>query len=743
MIKPERTQIGTTRTLRILSLLCLLFSGVVNAGVYTVTSPDGTLQLKVDVSTEVSYEVACNGNQLIAPSIISLNLNNGITLAKNGTVKEVTTRSVNEMLHPLFGKNKEISDHYNELKISFTETYALIFRAYDEGVAYRFETAFGDNLIVNSEEANFNFTGSPKVIFPEADAAMQSWERAYTVFQSMDEIGATKFCITPALFSYAASGINVVIAESDLSDYPGMYLQRNANSGMKGLWAQYPKTVTEPDNVYAYHRVTERYDYLARTSGTRSYPWRVIIVSKDDRELLTNELIYKLARPQALSNTSWIKPGKSTWEWWHDAILEGVNIPSGTGKLSYQLYKYYVDFAAENKLEYLTMDAGWGADYVAQVCKYAASRNVKVILWDFINLPVVNPERLTQLKNYGAAGIKVDLIERDDQVAINWVEKLAKECADRELLLIVHGCPKPAGLQRMYPNILNFEAVRGEECDKWDDTSNPDYHLQFPFIRMLCGPLDYTPGSMRNVHRSQFSPVPQGIPQTMGSRSHELAMYVVFDQPLAYLCDSPPEYRKYTDILKFLSHVPSVWEKTIPLSAKIGEYLSVARKSGEEWYVGAMTNSTGREMEIDFSFLPEGTSYNAEIYRDNTFTAANAKEYTYEVVPVTNSSKIKYNLAPEGGVVIRLYSTTTGISGSNAQGTISVTSQSGHNQLEIMSPEPIRSVNIVDITGKIRYQGLNPGQSKPYRVNLSSFSHGIYIVQVITGNEVYSKKIFR
>lgn len=702
---------------------------------YSVESPDGNLELKVSIADDVKYEILRDGKPLILPSSISIALADGVTLGRNATVASTETVTVNETITPLNSKNKEISDHYNETRIRFTEAYSLILRAYNEGVAYRFEMAFDEDVIVQSEEASFNFAGDPTVIFPEADGAMYSWERAYQTYNSISEIPAAKFCITPAMFSYPDQGIRVIIAESDLTDYPGMYLQPDGGTSVHGKWAHYPKKVTEPDNVYAYHRVVEREDFLAKTSGVRSYPWRVAIVSTDDKDLLNNQLIYKLASPSVLTNTDWINPGLSAWEWWHDAILETDAIPSGTANLNFNLYKYYVDFAAEYGLEYLTMDAGWSADFAGQVCEYAASKDVKVFLWDFINLPVVNPERLTQIKNLGAVGVKIDLIERDDQVAINWLEQLAKDCAERELMVIFHGCPKPTGLERKYPNIINYEAVRGAECAKWDETPNPDYHLQFPFIRMLAGPLDYTPGSMRNVHREEFKPVPVGIPMTMGTKAHELAMYVIFDQPLGYLCDSPTEYRKNKIAMNFLSKVPTVWDETVPLGAEVGSYAVVAKRHGEEWFVGAMTNGQAREIEIDFSFLPASASYQVEIYRDNEQTNADAKAMSYETGSVDHNTKRTFKLAAGGGVAVRVGGIVTGIGENNQKSEIQVFPNPAKEQLYVSSNEMIQSISIVDLMGKVYSFEYMKGSTLSSKINIDMLPEGMYIAKVITASK--------
>lgn len=647
----------------ILSLLLMFILSNAYSQQYTVNSPGERLEFRLDIGATITYSVSHDGTTLITPSEIALTLTTGGTLGANETVAATSTRTVNNTIVTPYGKNASITEHFNELKVDFESNFSLIVRAYNEGVAYRFVTALGGDVIVESETAIFNLSGTPGVLFPEADAAMQSWERSYYDYSSINQIAVNRFAVTPTMFSYPNS-VRLVIAESDLFDYPGMYVQRTA-TGMKGKWAQYPKTVSDPGDMYKYHRVLTRENYIAKTSGTREYPWRVMIVSDEDKDLLNNELIYKLAKPSVVSNTSFIKPGKSAWEWWHDAILETQAIPSGLGNLNLALYKFYVDFAAQYKLEYITMDAGWSTSFAAELCQYAASKNVKVILWDFINLPVEDPSRLAQLKLMGAAGVKVDLIERDDQVAINWMEQIAQKCADLGLVVIFHGCSKPTGLQRTYPNIVNFEAVRGAECAKWDDSPNPDYHLQFPFVRMLAGPLDYTPGSMRNLHRSQFAPIPTGIPNTMGTRAHELAMYILFDQPLAYLCDSPTEYRKYANVMSFMSRVPTTWDRTIPLAAEVGKYAVIAKQKGEEFYVAAMTNGEARDVEVDFSFLPEGEFF-AEVLRDNPSTSTDAKQMTREVMSVNNQTKKTFSLAAGGGATIYIGDLVTSVNGEEA-----------------------------------------------------------------------------
>ncbi len=712
-----------------IAILLLCTFAISRAEQFSVKSPNQMLTLSLEVGEGLTYSVAYNGREIIKASSIALHLASGTILGNEPVVKTTDVVNIDETLYPVLGKNKELANSYQELSIVFEGNYALILRAYNEGVAYRFKTSFDHEIFIESEEANFVFGDPVGSVFPTADPTMRSWERAYDTYSSLAEINQEQFCVTPALFRNEE--VNIVIAESDLFSYPGLYLQPIGEGAVKGKWAHYPKTVSDPDDVYAYHRVLERENYLAKTEGTRTFPWRVIIVNEDDKDLLNNELVYKLATASKLEDTSWLRPGKSVWEWWHDAILETDQVESGLNNLSFDLYKYYIDFAAEFDMEYITMDAGWSTNYAAQVCSYAASKDVGVIVWDFINLPIENPDRLTQIKNFGAAGVKIDLIERDDQEAIDWLEQLADECVKRELLLILHGCPKPTGLHRTYPNIVNFEAVRGAECAKWDRTPNPTYHTEFPFIRMLAGPLDYTPGSMRNVHDDEFEPVPHGIPMTMGTKAHELAMYVLFDQPLGYLCDSPVEYRKNMVAMNFLKKVPTTWDQTVPLEGKIGEFAVVARKKDNDWYVGAMTNNESRSITIDFSFLPTDETFAVEVYRDNVQTEQDAKAIGYETIEVTSQAVLDFNLARGGGLAMYLKKAVpTSTSDLEQEREFNLFFNFDREVLNIESPEDIRKIKIFDLLGRLHFSREIPAYQKSLQVNIGHLNHGAYVADV-------------
>ena len=626
-----------------------------------VSSPDSRLKIIVDAHDSLSYRVMYNGKELIAPSTIGLKLKDK-SLTENPKIKSITPYSANETIEPLYGKFKTLEDKYNAIRIDFEEDFSLDVRAYDEGVAYRFVTHIEEEIIVQNEVAAFNVVNDPAVIYPET-GNYTSWELMYVDYASASSIPDGKRAITPVLYSMP-DGVKVVIAESDVRDYPGMYLVKDDN-GFRSDFARYPDSTAI--GSWGFVSVVQRTrDYIAQSWGKREFPWRVIIVENDDKKLLTNELVYKLAKPQVLGDVSWIKPGKAAWEWWHDAMLSGADIPSGMGNRNTQLYKHYIDFAAENNLEYLMVDAGWSNIFdlssinpkvdVREVIEYGKSKNVGVFLW-CVGLALTDraDEFLKMMHDWGVVGIKVDFFDRDDQLAMEWYEAIAQKAAKYELMVNFHGCSKPTGLQRTYPNIVNFEAVRGAECSKWDLTANPQHHLTFPFVRMLGGPLDYTPGAMRNRSPQMFKPIDPGLPLAQGTRCHELAMFVIYDQYLAMLCDSPSEYRKYPDIMKFLSKVPVVFDDTKVLDAKVGQYALVAKQKDGEWYVGGMTNWTARQFTIDFSFLPAGKQYQADIYRDGSDANLYADQYTFETVNVDSNTKLKIDLAAGGGTALRIY----------------------------------------------------------------------------------------
>jgi Glycoside hydrolase 97. len=632
----------------LLLIFCLSAELIAKDKRFQLNSPNNTLKVKVSMGDSITYSISFKNKTVILPSAIAMVLQNKV-LGKTTQVNNIRVI-----------KNKE----FNELSVLFSDqNYSLIFRAYNEGVAYRFVTSFKDSIQVVAEKADFNINGKPAAILQETDN-YTSWEGPYIKYPSIAEISNGKRATTPALFDDKSNGIKVVIAESDLFGYPGMYIKKQGDQYI-GDWAKFPtKTVMGSWGDFV-SVVKERGDYLAKTDGSRSFPWRVIIATDNDKDLLNNHLVTKLARPSEIKDTSWIKSGKAAWEWWHDAMLPGASIPSGMANRNTDLYNYYVDFAAANKLEYMMIDAGWSNNYdltkvnpkldVQGVIKRAREKKVGVFLWCVASTLLKDLNKnLDFLNSIGAAGIKVDFFDRDDQEAIQWIELIAKEAAKRKLMIDFHGCSKPTGLEKTYPNIVNYEAVRGAESDKWDNTIDPDHHLIIPFVRMLAGPFDYTPGAMRNKTKAEFKPIDPGLPSGQGTRCHELAMYVIYDQPLGMLADSPTEYEKAPDIMKYLSAVPTVADETKVIDAKLAEYAVMAKRKGDNWYVGAMTNWTPRNLKLNFSFLKPGVSYTAQIYTDTKDSNVNATQYELKTISVNSNTTIDLKLSSGGGAAIMI-----------------------------------------------------------------------------------------
>lgn len=754
---------------RIITGLFLFFLSLtgIQAADYDVLSPNGKLKITLHINNGVTYEVRHETSLLIASSPIALNLSDG-TVIGNGTVKSAQSREVNNQLSVLVGKNSTLTEHYNETTIQFNENYDLLVRAYDEGLAYRFVSRLTGEIIINSETMVINFATTPKVYFPECDATVsqekdrqnvghpihqgyRNFERTYNIYDSPSKIPNSRFSVTPVLYEYPNTPYKIVITEADTYDYPGLYMERNDAASMRGMWAKYPKGVLDPVgdpnddgyNYYSNHLVYSREDYIAKTDGNRTFPWRVIIVTDDDKSLLNNNLVYLLAEPSRITDTSWIKPGKSAWEWWHKAMLEGVSFPVGEDNLSIQMYRYYIDWASANGIEYMTFDAGYNDSWVQSLCLYAKTKNVKIILWTWASCALERPnDWIRDMKNRGVAGAKIDFFERNDQIAMTWGHQLAQKLADNQMVGIFHGCPVPTGLNRTFPNILNFEAVRGNEDNFWRRLVTPDYHALFPFIRSLAGPEDFTPGSLRNKTASEFYPIDQShtVPMSMGTRTHELSLYVILDHWLAYLCDAPTEYDKYPDILDFLSSVPSVWDKTVPLDAQLGKYILTAKQTGNDWYVGGMTNWDTRNIEVDFSFLSPGVFYRATILKDADDSDANPTHYRCEKILISSNDKLTFNLAKGGGFVIRLENPLTSeLPPLQAQALLSIFADKANDRLQVSSANNILSVAIYNASGQCV---LNKKTSKAVNVqlSLSGLPQGCYVTKIQTTNGLLSRK---
>jgi alpha-glucosidase len=643
----------------LLTLAIITSTGLNAQTSYDLKSPDNRIEVRVRTSGQLRYDILLRGTALLENATLSLDVEH----KKLGLQPKVTSakpRSNDQIVEPVVKqKFAKIRDHYNELRLTMDGGYAVAFRAYNEGVAYRFETSLPDKQVkVYAEEANFNFSSNDVVYYPQEDSFYSHNERKYLP-QKLSEIAPMFIATLPAVVD-VGNGAKLAIAESDLSDYPGLWLRGGAPQfALHATFPPYPlKEQQTSDRDY---KVVQEADYIAVTSGTRTYPWRVLGIADRDGDLITNQLVYLLETPSKVEDTSWIHPGKVSWDWWNDWNIDRVDFHAG---INTKTYEYYVDFAAKYGLPYIILDDGWYklGDLLTvtpdlnmeELVAYAKQKNVGLILWaSWKTLDDQLIPALDQFEKWGIKGIKVDFMQRSDQIMINYFDKVCREAAKRHMLVDFHGDQKPAVMTRTWPNLINTEGVRGMEWSKWSWESDPAHNISLPFTRMFLGPLDFTPGAMRNATKQTFAPI-MSQPMALGTRCQQLAMYVVYEAPLQMLSDSPSNYLREPEAMQFLSVVPTVWDETRVLDAKISEYVLLARRNGSDWYVGAMTNWTPRDLEVDFSFLPDG-NFTLDSYEDGVNADRNASDYKKTTRQVNKSTKLKIHLAPGGGWAARVH----------------------------------------------------------------------------------------
>jgi alpha-glucosidase len=624
---------------------------------YSLRSPDGRIEVKIRPAERITYDVIFKGRALLQNSQLSINVDHA-ELGLNPRVISAKERTQDQVLEPpIRQKFAKIREHYNELSLQLGSGLTVVFRAYNEGVAYRFETALPQEQVkVYGEDALFNFAGDDTVYYPSEESFFSHNERKYLP-EIMSQIAATSLATLPAVVD-VGDGVKVAIAESDLEEYPGLWLKGTRGPALAATFPPYPlKESLERDRDF---KVVESADYIAVTRGTRTYPWRVIGIAEKDGDLLTNQIVWLLQKPSQVQDTSWIKPGKVAWDWWNANNVYDVDFKSGVNT---QTYKYYIDFAAKYGIPYIVLDEGWyklgnvldvvPEINIPEITAYGKQKNVGVILWVvWKSLDDQLIPALDQYEKWGIKGIKVDFMQRSDELLISYYHRVSAETAKRKMLVDFHGCQKTATMTRTWPNLISTEGVRGLEWDKWSAETDPLHDVTLPFTRMFLGPMDFTPGAMINAQKISFAPV-FDRPMSLGTRCHQLAMYVVYESPLQMLADSPSNYLREPKIMEFLGPVPSVWDETRVLEGKIAEYVLVARRSGKEWYVGAMTNWTPRELEVDLSLLPEG-KYSMNSYQDGVNADRYGSDYQQVKTNVSQSTKLKVKLAPGGGWAARI-----------------------------------------------------------------------------------------
>ena len=638
---------------------------------YVLASPDGKLQVMVETGDGIHYSLVHDGDLLVGRSEIGMYMTDGSKFGGLEQVKKASTRGVDQTIKATLYKKAEVLDKFNELTLKFKE-FSLVFRAYDDGMAYRFVSHKEEPYNVDHETAEFNFAKDWNMWAAYVAQHTESLEsQYYNSFENtysytpLSSWNKERLAFLPLMVE-GPRGKKVVVTESDLIDYPGMYLyNEKGDKNLSARFAPYPNEVRQGGHNNLQLEVQSRQPYIAKCVGNEKFPWRIIAVSEDDVQMADNDMVYRLARPADTTiGWNWVKPGKVAWDWWNDWNIAGVDFKSG---INTETYQHYIDFASANGIEYVILDEGWAVNgaadlfqvvpeiHLEKLVKYASERNVGLILWAGYWAFDRDMEKVCKhYSNMGIKGFKIDFMDRDDQHMVQFHQRAAMTAARYKLMVDFHGTYKPSGLNRTYPNVINYEGVHGLEQMKWSPASvdQVTYDVTFPFIRMMAGPVDYTQGAMRNATRSNYHPV-YNEPMSQGTRCRQLAQYVVFESPLNMLCDSPSNYSKETECMEFISTVPTVWDETRALCGEVGKYIAMARRSGDDWYVGCMTDWNERTLTLDLSFLPQGV-YSVELYRDGVNADRRASDYKKEVFDLPLNGLLKVKMAPGGGFAAKI-----------------------------------------------------------------------------------------
>jgi len=630
-----------------------------------IFSPDKKIKLTIESTDKLYYSISYENKPLLQPSAINMILENGTSISGKISLNKSTIRQNNSVIiSPVPEKRRNIPDLYNEITIRFQQPFSIVFRVYNDGVAYRFLSHSKDSIFVKQEIAEFNFPQAHPVYFSKvykrdnADIYHTSFEEPYQL-KPLDSVSDKDLIFSPLLVA-PASGPKIAITESDLEDYPGMFVTGAGNKSLIGHFAPYPLEEKVAEGEFPQAIVTKRANFIARTRGERSFPWRVLMIAATDKELPGNDLVYRLASPSRIKDVSWVNPGKGTDEWIIGVNLFNVSFKSGVNTAT---YKFYIDFAKRFGFDRIMMDAGW-SDYkdlfkinpainMDEIAAYAKEKNIKLSMWTLaMTLDKQLEPALEQFNKWGVDFIMTDFMDRDDQKMVNFYFRIAEACAKHKIMIMYHGAFKPAGFNRTYPNSVTREGVLGSEYNIWSDKPTPEHNLLLPFIRMTSGPMDYEPGILDNATAKTFRPIGDKV-MAQGTRCHQAAMFIVYESPIQIFAGNPSQGLMEPAFMELLGSVPTTWDTTIVLDGKVGDYIITARKKNNDWFIGAMTDWTPRDLSIDLSFLGNG-NYEATICSDGVNADRYPSDYVLEKKQIRAGEKLQIKMAPGGGYVVKL-----------------------------------------------------------------------------------------
>ena len=623
-------------------------------------SPNRQIEVRIKTSPDMIWSVYYKGTLILKESKIALQVNNGYLMGINQKLvskkptsiqkKEVATIPLRNAYHFSYYKGMIFTFRVNNLR-----DYKIEFRVFDDGVAYRFITNFENELIVENEVVQLNFPRGAETYFPQEHRYFSHFEQLYQHL-NMDTIRNDRFASLPLLMK--SNGVNMLFSEMDVRNYPNMFVLANEEGSLTGIFPFVVKeTRPDPKHPDRNEIFVRQKREMALTYGKRSFPWRFMIISDNDADLVDSEIPFNLASPQKIWETDWIKPGRVVWDWYS----ANANYKKQFNKeINTDTYKHYIDFASKYGFEYILMDEGWSKSTlevkesnpnidVEEIIAYGKKKDVGVLLWLLWKPLDEDMDSILYTYNkWGVKGIKVDFMQRADQYMVEYYERVAKTAAKYKLLVDFHGSFKPVGLSRAYPNVMTYEGLKGNENNKWSKAITPTHTLQLPFIRMAVGPMDFTPGAMRNAHASQFK-ISYDYPMSMGTRCRQVAMYVVYESPLQMLCGAPNLYEDEPEIPQIISQIPTVWDETKVLRATIGEEIVIARRKGNIWYLAAMTDSTERDIELNLrEFLRPGT-YSVQIVEDGDDAKSNAQSFEMSKTKIVSNQRLQIHMVAGGG----------------------------------------------------------------------------------------------
>jgi alpha-glucosidase len=627
------------------ALLCPAFSQD-----QVLSSPDGKNVVEIYTRGELSYSVKHNSETVLARSPLSMKAGKE-EWGKDSRILRVKTGSAEDRItYTVARKNKEAQDHYNKMFLIYNN-FRVEFRAYNDGIAYRFIGRKDEVMPVYRETVCFNFPDNYKSWTLLTDKLQNWFEENYTV-ENIEDQAQDRFSITPVMV--IARSCKLLLAEANLVNYPGMYLQPSGKS-FKGVFANYPRKEELMDNGNKLYAV-EREDFLVETSLNRSFPWRVMGIFEKESDILGSDLPYLLSvEKDPGADFSWVKPGKVLWDWWNDRNIYNVNFISG---INTDTYLYLIDYASRHGIEYILIDEGWSARDnlleinpdvdIQAICKYSQEKGVGVILWaKWINVERQMEQAFEKFGQWGVKGVKIDFMDRNDARMVNFLYQVAQKAAVHQLLVDFHGVYPCLGIIRQYPNVMTYEGVLGLEYNKWSSRATVSHDLIIPYLRMWAGPMDYTPGAMLNAQKGAFY-ANNNEPVSQGTRSHQVAMYIIYESPLQMLSDSPAKYEENRASFDFIKTIPTTWDETIPIDGKIGEYLVVARRSGDTWYVGGMNGDEPREVVIE---LPQSikNSKSVIIHADGINAFKQGKDFRIYETSGDENGTLTIKMAGGGG----------------------------------------------------------------------------------------------